>query len=330
MTRSLALALLCSPAAQAAEWWVPLPADRGPLHAALDDLWDAEPHTVVVGPAWSREIEVVWVAGHVNRFDGGELVARSPAPTARTAVALARSWFTEDHQREQWLPLGMSAFDFDFAEPATRPIVEEVATKPRPGLKSDVRFGPTLELRQSLGSGLRASFHDPIGGEVELVGWLQPALTSRFRRSETGSWIAVELRAAALLDFFPGDPELRVGPTVMLGDFGGGWRAPGEQDKALGGVWSGVRARLMIPFGDIGLGSDLAYQVPVATLNPIDQPLVGALSRYPSASGVITLPLGRGDLAIDIGGIWQLEPEAESALAGTSPFRTRIAWMIRP
>ena len=70
------LSLVSSPA-QAAEWWVADEADVPALSEALAALWPDEPHVISVGADWHQEIELLWLAGHVNRFERGDLRARS-------------------------------------------------------------------------------------------------------------------------------------------------------------------------------------------------------------------------------------------------------------
>ncbi|TNE84027.1 MAG: hypothetical protein EP330_31170 [Deltaproteobacteria bacterium] len=329
---------LCAPA-RAAEWWVPLPADREPLREALDTLWSGESHQIVVGAAWSRDIEVVWVAGYVNRFDEGELVDRSPAESARTAVALARSWYAKSEPRAEWMPAGASAFDLDigFGE-SLRDFVVEVESVERPAAarlsrrSAEAWLGPVMEAQSGVGSGLRTSFRDPVGGELELLGWLRPALWERASSDlPRGSWVAVELRSAVLFDFLPGEGEVRLGPGFMVADFGGAWRGMPSTAKALGGLWTGARTRVQLPVGKLAVGGDAQYLLPIASFGShSDDPLIGRLTRLGAVSAVVAVPVGLGRIELDLGGHWRVDPEADHSTPMRYPVRARIAWMVRP
>lgn len=311
------------------------PEERAPLEEALAALWSSEVHHVSVGAEWSDRLDVVWVSGHVSQFESGAFVTRAPALTARTAVALARSWLAEDRSRLAWVPEIENSADFALHVVARVDVVEvthaaaapSVAREPKP---LNLWLGPSFELQSSLGTGFRTEVRETVGWDLELLGWLQPALVDRERRpASDGSWVAVELRTSAHLDLVPGPIELRLGPTLMASDFG----VRADLDKATGGMWAGGMGRVRVPVGSFRVGGDVQYRLPVAALIPVDAieaAMIGRLSRFAGATAMVGVPLHRSSLELGVGGSWRLDPEADHGTPSGSPLHAKLSWVVSP
>lgn len=343
MSQLLALLLFAGPA-QAAEWWVETAEERAPLEEALDELWASEEHPISLGADWSADLQVIWTAGHVSRFEDGRFISRAPATSARTAVALARSWFVAQDPPPSWIPAFertelVHLYDLnaqlDVVEVRDKALPHPVRRKREP---LEVWIGPTLEFQSGVGTGFRAEARSMVGWDVEFMGWLQPTLIERaMREVSDGSWIAMELRTAAHVDLVEGPAELRLGVSLVGSDFGAHANNPVTNDLELpfspiGGLWAGgmVRARLL--HKRVRFGGDLRYRHPLVALEPerTTYPVVGRLSRFAGVSGMVGLPLRGTTLELGLGGLWRLDPHATHGTAHGWPLHGKIAWVVHP